>query len=80
MKTVLLMAKIYTEGSKNIGGLIVQNYLKVFAWFSFIMFELVLYAIVCRLATGFSFYRTKRQWPRPMSFQVFVWGQQISRL
>ncbi|WP_169720725.1 DUF6747 family protein [Arenibacter certesii] len=55
MKTVLLIRKIYSDGFKNIGNLMVQQYLKAFAWFSFIMFTVVLYAFIYRLATGFAF-------------------------
>lgn len=55
MKTVLLIGKIYTDGFKNIGNLIVQNYFKAFAWFSFIMFAIVLYSFTYRVVTGFAF-------------------------
>jgi len=55
MKTLLLVKNIYSEGFKNISNLIVKNYFKAFAWFSFIMFAMVLYAFVYRIATGFAF-------------------------
>lgn len=55
MKTVLLIGKVYADGFKNIGNVIVQNYFKAFAWFSFTMFAVVLYAFMYRLATGFAF-------------------------
>lgn len=55
MKTVQLIADIYTNGYKNIGNLVLRHYLKVFAWFSFILFAVVLYAFVYRVATGFAF-------------------------
>ena len=55
MKTVLLITKIYEDAFKNIGNLIVQKYFKAFAWFSFIMFVIVLYAFIYRVVTGFAF-------------------------
>lgn len=53
MKTTLLIKEIYLEAFKNLGNLLVRNYFKIFAWFSFAMFFVVLYAFVFRLATGF---------------------------
>ncbi|MFD2789969.1 DUF6747 family protein [Arenibacter sp. H213] len=55
MRTVLLIRKIYADGFKDIGNLIVKKYFKAFAWFSFIMFAIVLYAFIYRVATGFAF-------------------------
>ncbi len=55
MKTTLLIKEIYLEGFRNLGHLIIKNYFKAFAWFSFIMFFVVLYAFVYRLSTGFAF-------------------------
>ncbi|MEO9512890.1 MAG: DUF6747 family protein [Flavobacteriaceae bacterium] len=55
MKTLLLVKEIYLEGFRNIGSFIIQKYFKIFAWFSFIMFFIVLYAFVYRIATGFAF-------------------------
>ncbi|MBD1261413.1 hypothetical protein HZY62_12485 [Maribacter polysiphoniae] len=55
MKTTLLIKKIYEEGFRNLGHLMVKNYFKVFAWFSFAMFFIVLYAFVYRVSTGFAF-------------------------
>ncbi len=55
MKTVLLIGKVYADGFKNIGNVIVQNFFNAFAWFSFIMFALVLYAFMYRVTTGFAF-------------------------
>lgn len=55
MKTLLLVKEIYLEGFRNIGNFIIQKYFKIFAWFSFIMFFIVLYAFVYRIATGFAF-------------------------
>ena len=54
MKTTLLIREIYLEAFKNLGSLLVRNYFKVFAWFSFAMFAVLLYAFVFRLATGFA--------------------------
>ncbi|MEP3209183.1 MAG: DUF6747 family protein [Maribacter sp.] len=55
MKTVLLLKEIYRDGFRNIGSLIVKRYFKFFAWFSFIMFAIVLYAFIFRVSTGFAF-------------------------
>lgn len=55
MKTALLIREIYTEGFRDLGRFIVREYFKVFAWFSFAMFAIVLYAFFFRLATGFAF-------------------------
>lgn len=55
MKTVLLFKEIYIEGFKNLGHYLVKNYFKAFAWFSFMMFFVVLYAFVFRVFTGFAF-------------------------
>jgi len=55
MKTILLFKEIYFEGFKNLGSLVVRNYFKFFAWFSFVLFVVVLYAFVYRVSTGFAF-------------------------
>ncbi|WP_198439679.1 DUF6747 family protein [Pareuzebyella sediminis] len=55
MKTILLLREIYIEGFRNIGSFLVRNYFKAFAWFSFVMLIVVLYAFVFRVATGFAF-------------------------
>ncbi len=55
MKTILLIKEIYLEGFKNLGNFIVKKYFKAFAWFSFIMFVVVLYAFIFRVSTGFAF-------------------------
>ncbi|MDG1571862.1 hypothetical protein OZ410_06005 [Robiginitalea sp. M366] len=55
MKTALLIKEIYAEAFRNLGHYLVRNYFKAFAWFSFAMFGIVLYAFVFRLATGFAF-------------------------
>ncbi|MDE3742488.1 DUF6747 family protein [Maribacter polysaccharolyticus] len=55
MKTALLIKEIYLEAFRNLGHMIVKNYFKVFAWFSFILFFVVLYAFIYRVFTGFPF-------------------------
>jgi len=55
MKKLLLVKEIYLEGFRNLGHIIVVNYFKMFAWFSFVLCAIVLYAFVYRLATGFAF-------------------------
>jgi hypothetical protein len=55
MKTTLLIKEIYEEAFRDLGHYIVKNYLKLFAWFSFAMFSVALYAFIFRLATGFVF-------------------------
>jgi hypothetical protein len=55
MKTVLLLKEIYADGFKNLGNFIVKRYFKAFAWLTFIMFFLVLYAFIFRVSTGFAF-------------------------
>ena len=55
MKTILLIKDIYTDGFKNLGHYLVKKYFKAFAWFSFIMFFVVLYAFIFRVYTGFAF-------------------------
>jgi hypothetical protein len=55
MKTILLLREIYLEGFKHLGNLLLKKYFKIFAWFSFIMFAIVLYALIFRISTGFAF-------------------------
>ena len=55
MKTILLFKEIYLEGFRNLGHFMVRNYFKAFAWFSFLMFIVVLYAFIFRVYTGFAF-------------------------
>ena len=55
MKTILLVQEIYADGFKNLGSFLVKRYFKLFAWFSFVMFTVVLYAFIYRVATGFAF-------------------------
>jgi len=55
MKTVLLLKEIYANGFRDLGNFLVKNYFKVFAWFSFVLFIVVLYAFFFRVFTGFAF-------------------------
>ena len=55
MKTLILLKDIYQEAFVNLGHFITRNFFKVFTWFSFIMFVIVLYAFIFRIATGFAF-------------------------
>jgi hypothetical protein len=55
MKTALLIKEIYLEGFRNLGHLIIKGYFKAFAWFSFVLFFVVLYAFMYRVLTGFAF-------------------------
>ncbi len=55
MKTALLIREIYLEGFRNLGNYILRNYLKVFAWFSFALIAVGLYALLFRMYTGFAF-------------------------
>ncbi|WP_425234609.1 DUF6747 family protein [Ulvibacterium sp.] len=55
MKTFLLLREIYLEAFKSFGNYLVRNYFKAFAWFSFMLLVVVLYAFVFRVYTGFAF-------------------------
>ena len=55
MKTVLLINEIYREGFRDLGHYMIRNTLKAFAWFSFLMFLVVVYAFLFRAFTGFAF-------------------------
>jgi len=55
MKIILLVKQIYAEGFRNLGPVLVRKYFKFFAWFSFLMFAIVLYAFIFRVSTGFAF-------------------------
>lgn len=43
------------DAFRNLGSFIVRNYFRAFAWFSFAMFLVVLYAFLFRVYTGFPF-------------------------
>lgn len=55
MNTLYTIKDIYTEAFKNLEHFITKNYFRLFAWFSFSMFAVVVYAFVFRVATGFAF-------------------------
>ena len=55
MNTMLLLKEIYLNGFRNLGHFLVKRYFKIFAWFSFAMFMVVLYPFVYRVYTGFPF-------------------------
>ncbi len=55
MKTAVLIKEIYLEGFRNLGHFILKNYLKIFAWFSFLLIVVGLYALLFRMFTGFAF-------------------------
>ncbi|MEX0274055.1 MAG: DUF6747 family protein [Flavobacteriaceae bacterium] len=55
MKTALLIKEIYSEAFKNLGSYLIKSYFKIFSWFCFASFLIVLYAFLYRLFTGFAF-------------------------
>ena len=55
MRRFLLVKEIYLEAFRNLGNILIQRYFKIFSWFCFAMFFIVLYAFIFRLATGFAF-------------------------
>jgi hypothetical protein len=55
MKTIILIKEIYLEGFRDLGNYILKHYIKLFAWFTLVMFTIVLYAFIFRLYTGFAF-------------------------
>ena len=55
MKTMVLIKEIYLEGFRNLGHFLLKHYLKAFAWFSFALFFIVLYAFIFRILTGYAF-------------------------
>ena len=55
MNTLNLVKEIYTEGFRKLGNHFVKSYFKIFAWFGFSMYAVVLYAFVFRVSTGFAF-------------------------
>ncbi len=55
MKTIVLLKEIYLEGFRNIGNYLIRNYFRLFTWFSFMMFFVVLYAFIFRVSTGYAF-------------------------
>ncbi|MFD2588040.1 DUF6747 family protein [Croceitalea marina] len=55
MRKLLLIKEIYLEGFRNLGSIMVKHYFKLFSWFCFAMFFVVLYAFIYRILTGFAF-------------------------
>jgi hypothetical protein len=55
MKTTLLIREIYLEGFRSLGNFVAKNYLKIYAWFSFFLIGVALYALIYRMTTGFTF-------------------------
>ena len=55
MKTAVMIKEIYAEAFKNLGHYLVKHTLKMFAWVSFILFFVALYALIFRMSTGFAF-------------------------
>lgn len=55
MKTAVIIKEIYTDAFRNLGHYLVKHSIKVFAWFSFALFFIALYALVFRMTTGFAF-------------------------
>ncbi|MGB5369057.1 MAG: DUF6747 family protein [Flavobacteriaceae bacterium] len=55
MKNALLIKEIYMEAFKNLGPLFIKSYFKLFSWFCFASFAIMLYAFVFRISTGFAF-------------------------
>ena len=55
MKTLRIVKEIYNDGFTNLGNHIVKSYLKIFAWFGFSMYAVVMYAFIFRVSTGFAF-------------------------
>ncbi len=55
MKNALLIKEIYLEAFKSLGSKIVKSYFKIFSWFCFASFLVVIYAFIFRIATGFAF-------------------------
>ena len=55
MKNVLLIKEIYLEAFRNLGHAFVKSYFKLFSWFCFASFLIMLYAFVFRVSTGFAF-------------------------
>ncbi|MEB8328243.1 hypothetical protein OO009_02650 [Flavobacteriaceae bacterium KMM 6897] len=53
MTKLLLIKEIYLEGFRNLGHLIIKNYLKVFSWICFALILVAMYALVYRMSTGF---------------------------
>ena len=55
MKTMVLIREIYIEGFRNLGHFLMKHSMKVYAWFSFGLFIIALYAFIFRVVTGYAF-------------------------
>jgi len=55
MTTLYTIKDIYAEAFRNLESFVTRNYMRFFAWFSFGMFGVVVYAFIFRVATGFAF-------------------------
>ncbi|WP_353655870.1 DUF6747 family protein [Robiginitalea aurantiaca] len=55
MKTIYILREIYSEAFRNLGNYLIRHSLKLFAWFSFTLILIVLYAFFFRMLTGFAF-------------------------
>jgi len=55
MKNIQLIREVYLEAFRNLGDAFTKNFFKVFSWFCFAAFLVVLYAFIFRVSTGFAF-------------------------
>ncbi|TDQ32798.1 DUF6747 family protein [Zeaxanthinibacter enoshimensis] len=55
MKQFAFLKELYLSAFRDIGNFLVRNYFKLFSWFCFMLFAIVLYAFVYRLLTGYAF-------------------------
>lgn len=55
MRKFLLIKEIYVDAFRNLGSFLIKNYLKVLAWFCFLLIFVASYALVFRMTTGFAF-------------------------
>lgn len=55
MNTLKIVKEVYNDGFSNLGNHFVKSYFKVFAWFGFAMYAVVVYAFIFRVSTGFEF-------------------------
>lgn len=53
MDTALLIKKVYFEGFRNLGNLILKHGMKVYFWAFVVLFAITLYAFWFRVFTGF---------------------------
>lgn len=54
MDTVLLIKKVYFEGFRNLGNIIIKHGFKVYFWACVALYAIVLYAFSYRIFTGFA--------------------------